>query len=319
MISNDKSEPMPMDRSTLIALATQLLEPLTSLEMLAEADEAMENRIIYMNRAARDAMAHHHRSLNAELRGADVREAFSRSIHQFHKDPERIRDILRRLSSGQDSVHATEMAIGPLWFQQVFAPVRDESGGVVAFHASWREITANKAVVVASQRIEENSASLQNVTRQGRDALDTAARRMSSASQVADESAQAIGDLRRQAESIGDIVRAIREIASQTNLLALNAAIEAARAGEHGRGFAVVADEVRSLAKRAQDATVDVESHMGEIGKLTHRLAEVGGKTQEEMRAADVAVKETVGQLSEVVRVAKELASLIEKMQGAVR
>lgn len=308
-----------MDQPSLIAWAEQLLEPLATLEMLAEADVAMENRIIYMNQAARETMARHHHDLNAELRGADVRSAFSRSIHQFHKDPERIRAVLRGIAEGEEAVHVAEMAIGPVWFHLIFAPVKDANGVLIAFHASWREISADKAVAAAAQRIEENSGSLQNVTRQGRDSLNAAVQRMGRAAQVVEESAQAIGDLRRQAESIGGIVRSIQEIAAQTNLLALNAAIEAARAGEHGRGFAVVADEVRNLAKRAQDATVDVETHMNEVAKLTHHLANVGGKTQEEMRAADAAVKETVGQLSEVARVGGELAGLIEKMQGAVQ
>ncbi len=308
-----------MDQPALLAMAEQLLEPLATLEMLAEADAAMQNRIIYMNRTARETMAHHHRHLNAELRGADVREAFSHSIHQFHKDPERIRTILRRLSAGDEKTHVAEMAIGPIWFHLIFAPVRDENGQLIAFHASWREVTADKAVLSAVRHIEESAGSLQKVTRHGRDSLNSAAQRMNSASRVVDESAQAIAGLRRQAESIGGIVRSIREIASQTNLLALNAAIEAARAGDHGRGFAVVADEVRNLAKRAQEATVEVETHMGEIGNLTHHLADVGSKTQEEMRAADGAVKQTVGELSDVARVTEELAELIGKMQGAVQ
>jgi len=133
------------------------------------------------------------------------------------------------------------------------------------------------------------------------------------ASMAADtqQTANTVDGLNRSAADIEGIINLIKNISDQTNLLALNAAIEAARAGEHGRGFAVVADEVRTLAKRTNDATTDIESLVGTIRNETDAAKNQMGKV-----ASDSAQFGETG--TEASRKMQELVLLSGNMQEAI-
>jgi methyl-accepting chemotaxis protein len=129
-----------------------------------------------------------------------------------------------------------------------------------------------------------------------------------------EQTADAINALREESANIGTILDVIRGIAEQTNLLALNAAIEAARAGEQGRGFAVVADEVRALAQRTQESITDIEQTVANLQSKASSATEVvstSGKYSEQCMQASKAVSEQLLQVADKVSQLNDMSASI--------
>jgi len=164
-----------------------------------------------------------------------------------------------------------------VWLQATYNPLYDTQGklyGVIKFATDITlQVEQREAETRAAQLAFDTSRKTDEHARQGAAVVQQTVSVVQSIADELQQVAQGIGALSAQSEEIGSIVDAIRGIAEQTNLLALNAAIEAARAGEQGRGFAVVADEVRNLARRTSQATVAITEVVGKNRELAREAA----------------------------------------------
>lgn len=248
----------------------------------------------------------------------DSKDEIGKTVAAFNELISNLRTSMQELHDGIDKLLDSSNGLSAA-SHQVASSSAQQSEASSSMAATVEEITVSINHVSESAREALNhSRKSGELSAQGGDIIHSAASEMKQIADTVRATSVSIEELGRQSTEISTIVQVIKEIAEQTNLLALNAAIEAARAGEQGRGFAVVADEVRKLAERTANATgeitgmidniqntanIAVESMSGAVNQVSSgvTLAENAGDAINQIKQGSEEVIRTVGDISDAL------------------
>ncbi|MDU8454640.1 methyl-accepting chemotaxis protein [Pseudomonas syringae group sp. J254-4] len=267
--------------SLYVAVATVIVMLIVVLWLASVIIRNIKVAVVDVNRTL---VALSTRDLTARTRytGKDEFGEISRNLDNM---AQQISEVIREIGSATSQV-ATAAEQSSAVALQTSQNVAQQRLGTDQVATAISEMSATvKDVARSTTDAAEMSQRVNNSTVQGKTEIDNTIGLIQGLSVQAEETSRIIDELKGESNAISSVLDVIRGVADQTNLLALNAAIEAARAGEQGRGFAVVADEVRNLAKKTQDSTVSIQNMIANLQSGSERAAasmqETLGKAQE--------------------------------------
>ncbi len=248
---------------------------------------------------------------NLQIRGNDETAQLANWFNQFLTA---IRNLIQNIGGAAGKILATSKSSTQVSSDMAEAAGRQREAVDMVSTAFHEMVATANEVARSCSQAAESADSGQRQAREGQQQIDAAVNSVDRLSQEIEQSAQSMQQLERDSNDIQSILGTIRSIAEQTNLLALNAAIEAARAGEQGRGFAVVADEVRALAKRTADSTAEIDGLLGNLAKRTSQVTQQMHASLEVSQQSVTRIGEarnSFGQIRESVDVIRDMNTQI--------
>ena len=229
----------------------------------------------------------------------------------------KIHDVIAEVTNASTDVAAasTEIAASA---EEIAAGMNEQSQQITTVSSAVEEMSASVVEVARKSADAANSANESGrIATEGGSVVDDTITGMRSINDAVSSSAESVQELGKRGEQIGEVITVINDIADQTNLLALNAAIEAARAGEHGRGFAVVADEVRKLADRTTKATEEIAGSIQAIQDETGIAVDKMNAGTDEVTTGVEKAEQAGDALKQIVASAQDVSTMVQSIAAA--
>ena len=245
------------------------------------------------------------------------------NLHDLIKE---VQDSSAKVSSTADNISSSSDEVTSA-SDQIASTVSEISNGAKSQASKIDEVT--RAMIDMTQTVQEVATNAQKAAEGANESnvlsqdvgkfTEDLSLKMVDIQNAVNESSEVIRELDGKSKQIGEIVSLITNIADQTNLLALNAAIEAARAGEHGRGFAVVADEVRKLAEGSGTAAKQIADLISDIQTGTNDAVISMQHGTEEVASGAESLDQTVGSIAEIIDSIGNVASMVQDIAAAAQ